>query len=251
MSPEGMSSTPGEGVFLEDHPTTDGPLPAFIDWILGAVIALSGVLSILVGSALAFLVDREMLAEGVEDGTITVTAGTAELTDPETVEVVRTLVTWTGIGFVVTGLGMLLFAAWYVRTRHRAQRRARTGEHVSSYTQFAVLGAATTVVTSFVPFSPALGGALAGYLERGESDRTVSVGALAGLLPLLPALVLLVFVLGGVVAGLLTVEQVGAGLVVGGALFFVVLLVASLGAGLGALGGYVGGRFAGRRAGDR
>lgn len=246
-----MSSPPAEHLAQEDHPTADGPLPLYVDWILGVIIALAGLLSVIAGTALVFVVDREAIAQGVEDGTITVTAGTAELTEPEIIDVVQTVVSWTGVGLLVTGLGMVLFAVWYVVVRHRAQRRARAGEHGSSYTQFAVLGAAVTVIVSFLPFSPVLGGGLAGYLERSESDRTVSIGALAGLLPVLPVLVLLVFVLGGLVAGLLDVEQSVSATVVGASLFFALLLVATIGAGLGALGGFVGGRFADSRAADR
>lgn len=243
-----MSATPAERAALEEHPIADGPLPAVVDWILGAIVALGGVLSIVAGAALTFGVDRALLAEGVEDGTITVTAGTAELADPEAVEVARAIVSWTGVGLLVTGLGMVLFAVWYVLVRRRVHSRAGGDDRGSAYTQFAVLGAATTAMLSVFPFSPALGGALAGYLEHGESDRTVSVGALAGFLPVLPVLVLLAFVLVGLVAGLLAVEQPGAALAVGASMVFVAMFVAIIAAGLGALGGYLGGELAESRA---
>ncbi len=243
-----MGSTPTERVDREGHPTADGPLPEFVDWILATVVALLGLLSVVAGSALVFLVDRDELAAGIEDGTVTVTVGTTELTDAEALEVADAVVSWTGTGLLVVGIGAVLVAVGYLAARRRAHRRTAAGEPVSSYGTYAVLGAVVTVVLSFVPFSPALGGALAGYLERAESERTVSVGALAGFLPVLPVLAVLVFVLGGLIAGLLTIGQVGEAVVVGATLLLTALLVATLAGALGALGGYVGGRFAERRA---
>lgn len=243
-----MDSTPTENADRDVH-QGDGsrPFPAFVDWILGAIVALSGLLTIVSGSALSFFVDRAVLAAVIEDGTATVTVGTTELTDAEQLELADAVVSWTAIGLLVAGVGMILFAVGYVFVRHRAHGRTREDEPVSSSATFAVLGAFVTAVLSFVPFSPALGGALAGYLERGESDRTVSVGALAGLLPMLPLLVALLFVLAGLIVGLFAVEQAGAAIVVGATLFFVSMLVVTIGAGLGALGGYVGGRVAASR----
>ncbi|SIR65279.1 DUF5518 domain-containing protein [Natronorubrum thiooxidans] len=243
-----MVSTPTESATAEGHPVGRSPLPEFVDWLFGAIIALSGLFLVVGGSALVFLVDRTLLAEGVEDGTITVTVGTTELTDAETLTVADAVVSWTGPGLLLTGVGLVLFAVGYVVARHRAHRQAGTDDPVSSYGTFAVLGAVTTVVLSFIPVSPAVGGALAGYLERGESDRTVSVGTLAGLLPMLPVIAILLFVFGGLVTGLLAIEQAGNAIVVGTVVLLSVLLVATVGAGLGALGGYVGGRLADRRA---
>lgn len=60
----------------------------------------------------------------------------------------------------------------------------------------AIVGAVVTVVLSFVPLAPVLGGAIAGYLRR---DRGYRVGALAGLLaavPLVAVVAVLLFVYG-------------------------------------------------------
>lgn len=233
----------------DGHPAADGPLPEFVDWILGACLAgVAGVLSLVGGIAIAFLVDRALLVDGIEDEAVTVTIGTTELTDAEAVTVTEALVSWTAIGLVVTGLGMVLVAVWYVVSRHRTHRRSSDGERVSSYASFAALGAAATVFLSFVPFSPALGGAIAGYLERSHSERTVSVGTLAGVAPIVPLLVFLVFVLVGAVVGMLAVDQTGAAVVTGLAMFVAMLLTATVGAALGALGGYLGGHLAEQRA---
>lgn len=242
-----MGSTSTEGTSAEGHLVDGRPLPEFVDWLFGAIIALSGLLLVVGGSVLVFLVDRALLAEGIEEESITVTVGTTELTDAESLTVADAVVSWLGPGLLLTGGGLVLFAIGYVILRHRAHRRARTGESVTSFGTVAVLGAVTTVVLSFVPVSPAFGGALAGYLERGESDRTVSVGALAGLLPMLPLLLILLFVFGGLLSGLLAIGQAGNAVVIGATLLFSGLLIATVGAGLGALGGYIGGRLAERR----
>lgn len=161
-----MGSTPTGSTDVEGHPAADGPLPEFVDWILGALIALSGLGLVVGGTALVFGVDRAVLAEGVEDGTITVTIGMTELTDAETLEVTDAIVSWMGPGLILTGLAMTLFGIGYIIMRRRAHRRSQVGESVSSYGAFAVLGGVVTALLSFLPISPAIGGALAGYLEE-------------------------------------------------------------------------------------
>lgn len=59
----------------------------------------------------------------------------------------------------------------------------------------ALVGAVVTVVTvSIIPFSPVVGGLVSGYLEGGDTGDALRVGALSGVLALIPALLLLVFV---------------------------------------------------------
>lgn len=97
----------------------------------------------------------------------------------------------------------------------------------------ALIGAAVGIVLSFVPLSPALGGGVAGYLEGGESDDGLRVGAIAGVVMALP----LAF-LGLVVSTFF----LGVGAPVGlGVLFLLALVFLALyTVGLGALGGIVG-----------
>lgn len=246
-----MVDSPTETRDREGHPAAGGPVPAAVDWVLGGCLAVAGLLSLVGGIATLVLVDSGQLVDGIGDGTMTVTIGTTELTDAEAVTVAEALFSWTGIGLVVTGVGMLLVAVWYVVSRRRTRRRADDGARVSSYPSFAALGAAATVFLSFIPFSPVLGGAFAGYLERSESERTVSVGTLAGVLPIVPLLVLLLFVLVGLVDGMLAVEQPGVAAVTGLAILFAMLLMAAMAAALGAIGGYLGGRLAETRAASR
>jgi hypothetical protein len=115
----------------------------------------------------------------------------------------------------------------------------------------ALLGAIVTVVLSFVPFSPVLGGATAGYLEGPDRRAGVRVGAVSGAIASLPLMLLVVGVAFLVPIGV-TVADVGFGVPVLVLLLLlgVLLLVAAYGAGLGALGGYVGAAVAERRARD-
>lgn len=229
---------------LDGHPTADGGLPEAVDWVAGAIVALAGLLSLTGGGALLTFANRETLAEGIEAETVTVTAFDAELTEAETLDVAEAVVSWVGAGLLVTGLGMVLFAAGYVFLRRRARKRARPDDPHSSYGAHAVLGALASVVFSFLPFSPAFGGALAGYLERGDSDRTTSVGALSGLLAVVPVLVLLLAVLGGLFTGMRGIGRGGLAVVTSLVLLFAAVFAALISSGLGALGGYLGGRFA-------
>lgn len=243
-----MSTTASDTLEWENHPTADGPLPEAVDWIFGALIALSGMLSLVSASALLFLVDRDVIAEAIADESVTVTVGTADLTDAQAVEVADAVTSWVGIGMLVAGLGLILFAIGYVILRHRAHSRYEQGGSMDSYWSYAVLGAVATAVLSFLPFSPVLGGGIAGYLERAESERTVSVGAVAGFLPVVPLVVILLFVLVGLVSGLRTIDQTGGAVVAGAGIFFAMMVVVTVTAVLGALGGFLGGKFAEDRA---
>jgi hypothetical protein len=100
----------------------------------------------------------------------------------------------------------------------------------------ALIGAVAGVVLSFLPFSPVLGGAAAGYLERRDGLR---VGTIAGLFMAVPFLGLLVL-FGGFVAAFLGFGDVfaaGSILVVGVVVFLFTVVYTVL---LSAVGGLVG-----------
>lgn len=93
----------------------------------------------------------------------------------------------------------------------------------------ALIGGAVAVVFSFVPVSPAFGGAVAGYLE---ADDGLRVGAIAGLVAAVPF---------GFVALLIALFVLGIGppeLAVAVLLFFLLAVVYSVV--LAAIGGLVG-----------
>lgn len=106
----------------------------------------------------------------------------------------------------------------------------------------ALIGAVVTVVTSFVPFSPVLGGAVAGYLER---ERGLRVGAISGALASLP---LALFVL---VMAVFVPVGMGGALRMLAFMLVVVLFAALYVVGLSAVGGWVGVYLATERAAKR
>lgn len=115
----------------------------------------------------------------------------------------------------------------------------------------ALLGAVVAVVLSFVPFSPALGGAVAGYLQGRDGPR---VGGLSGLLAAVP--IALFGVLAVVFLSFFVAVGPGAsplrGLVVLSLFLFVgVLMLATFSVVLGAAGGVLGVALAERYADGR
>jgi hypothetical protein len=241
-----MASEPSTSSHSEDRTASafDPPLPEYVDWIVAAVIAFGGLTLTVGGSALAFVVDRDLLEAGIESGEITVIVVERELTEAQMLDFTLGIVDWTGIGLLVTGVGLVLFALGYVFVRHRAYRQAAEGEPVGSTRSYAVLGAVATAILSFIPFSPLVGGGVAGYLAQSDTGRSVSAGGLSGFLAMLPALSILGFLIVGMYTGLAGVGEAGLGIVAAAAMLIVVLFVVAYGAGLGALGGFLGGRFA-------
>ncbi len=115
----------------------------------------------------------------------------------------------------------------------------------------ALVGAVATVVFSFVPLSPALGGGVAAYLRNGDRREGARVGAIAGGIAAVPILVILALVFGGL--SLFTVavgvgapvnRGLAAGSLFGTFLFLGILLISTLFVlvfvvGLSAAGGWI------------
>lgn len=216
------------------------PIPGVVDYLIAVLIAVFGLALVAGGSALTFVVDRALIVDGVTSGSIQSTV----LSEGDLIEVTTATVNWTGLGLLVTGLLLVVGGIAYGLLRRRSRKRRAAGEATSDFVANAVLGAAVSVLVMVVPFSPAVGGGLAGYLERGESERTVSVGTLSGLLAAAPLLLILAFVAVGVTTGVLAVGASGLAVVVGVAMLVALMVTATVGAGLGALGGFVGGKLA-------
>lgn len=106
-----------------------------------------------------------------------------------------------------------------------------------------LVGGVVAVVLSFLPFSTVLGGAVAGYLEGGDTDAGVKVGAIAGLVSFLP-IGLFVAVIGLFVPVVTVVDGtaagIGAGIAVWLGLLAVLVLVAIYTLGFSILGGVIG-----------
>ncbi|MFB6196905.1 MAG: DUF5518 domain-containing protein, partial [Halobacteriaceae archaeon] len=92
--------------------------------------------------------------------------------------------------------------------------------------------------------SPIVGGGLAGYLEHHDGGRTIGVGALSGVLAMIPGLSILLFVTIGMFIGLSGIQASGLGIFTVTIMVLVMLFVTAYGAILGALGGLIGGRLA-------
>ncbi|AZQ14948.1 DUF5518 domain-containing protein [Halorubrum sp. PV6] len=107
----------------------------------------------------------------------------------------------------------------------------------------AFIGAVATAVLSFTGISPVLGGALAAYLEGGDREAGLRVGAYSGLIASIP-------VVGLLLLGLVFLPFLGffgfpleAGLAIGGVVVFGAIIVVGgivYTVALSALGGYVG-----------
>ncbi len=98
----------------------------------------------------------------------------------------------------------------------------------------AIIGAVVTFVLSFTVASPILGGAVAAWLQNGDQSESVRIGALSGVIALVPILIFVPFIfLFGIVGG------------IGGAGFaffffaFIFVFAAVFVVGLSALGGYI------------
>ncbi|MFB6079693.1 MAG: DUF5518 domain-containing protein [Haloferacaceae archaeon] len=100
----------------------------------------------------------------------------------------------------------------------------------------AVVGAVAGTVLAFVPLSPLLGGVVAGYLEGGDPQDGLKVGAVAGAIMVIP------FVCIGLLLTVLLGFGIGTSAVAFGVVALVVVLIGALyTVGLSVVGGYLGG----------
>lgn len=213
------------------------PLGRIVDWAVALLLVLSGLLAGAFGALLFEFADRSLIADLIAEGSLR----SDLLTDAELVDVTYGLGWWGGVGLLATGL--LLIAAGIAFLVYRGRVRQRREAHEiegPDTTTNAIVGAVATVVLSFVPFAPVLGGLVSGYLQGGEGRDGARVGAYAGLVAALPIAVLFLFLVGGtVVVG--TELGLGASIVfVGLLLAFSMLVVVVYMVALSALGGYLG-----------
>jgi hypothetical protein len=111
----------------------------------------------------------------------------------------------------------------------------------------AVLGAVVTALTAFLPFSPVLGGGVAGYLRRRGRRAGTEAGALSGVVAALPLVVVFLFLIGGFAVATAELGVGFAGAVVGVALTVGLVVAVVYTVGLSALGGYLAVRLSERR----
>lgn len=106
----------------------------------------------------------------------------------------------------------------------------------SNFALNALIGAVAGIVLSFIPLSTLLGGGIAGYLQGGQTNDGLKVGGLAGLIMLVPfvliGFLILVFFIGIAPASFsLMVIFMAVLLLIFGAVYTV---------GLSMVGGYLG-----------
>ncbi|ERG89108.1 MAG: hypothetical protein J07HX5_01260, partial [halophilic archaeon J07HX5] len=160
-------------------------LPAAVEWVLGILVALGGALALRIGTALGAAVDRETIADGIENGNIVIEndlGGGEELTAAEGAKLIDTLVSWVEIGFLVVGVGMIVAAVGYLYIRRQAREGERPGQQSAAVGTHVLLGAVIGAVLSFIPLATGLGGAVAGYFEQSSSRNPTRAGAISGLL---------------------------------------------------------------------
>jgi hypothetical protein len=219
-----------------------------VDWAVPILLGLYGLAVGFGGAALAVAADRAVIAEMVAEGMIV----SDVFTDATLADVSFATARWSGIGLVVTGLLSWAAAAAFVAHRRRERsREVGTGDDPTYTWTDAAAGGVVTAVTSFLlPFAPMLGGFAGGYLHRNERTSATRVGALSGLLSVLPLAVALSFLAAGVAVGTLRVDAVGVALLVVGVVLVSLLFTALFSGGFGALGGYLGGQLRDRDADD-
>lgn len=115
----------------------------------------------------------------------------------------------------------------------------------------ALLGGVVTVVTSMIPFSPLIGGGVAGYLHNGGTGRGMRVGGVSGAIASLPLAAMFFFMFTIMSFGTLATGEFAGPIFVIMLIGAVLLFAALYMVGLGALGGYLGAAYAESKDRDR
>lgn len=111
-----------------------------------------------------------------------------------------------------------------------------TGEERTPNTFFnALIGAVVSVVLGFIPFSPVLGGGIAGYLEGGDSGDGAKVGAISGVLAAIPLIAVVLLV-----SAIVIIAPEGGALGLSFLILVLVIGVVIYAAGLSVIGGVLG-----------
>lgn len=224
---------------------SSGPaeIPDIVDLLVVLIVGVAGLALTAAGAAAAFVVDQRTIAEEVDVDEITMGTTERTLTDPEATALVSDALQWTGLGLLVTGLGLVGAVVVYGVTSYRARENGDALTARQHERHAAVFGALATIALVFVPLAQLVGGAAAAYRNRSNTDRSVRVGSLSGALVAVPMVVIVAFVGIGTYTGLSVVgdeafRRTTLGLMLGSA-----VLSALVSTGLGGLGGYAAARL--------
>lgn len=229
-----MSTTQQAG----ERPADTEPVPKVLEWLVGAVIAIGGLLAAMGGSAVLWASDERVIARAIEEGVADGSIRTDVLSPAQLTALASETAFWLGVGLVITGLSLVVVAVVYVVGRRRTRRASGPGSAREVLFAHAVLGALATGLLSFLPVSPVFGGGVAGYVHRRAGSAT-KAGAASGLLATLPIAVIGLFAAIGFATGLDRGEVQGLGPVVSIAVIVGVLFALVYFVGLSALGGYI------------
>jgi hypothetical protein len=215
------------------------PVPAAVDWVLGIVTGLIGLVMAAVGVGIYARVDRAMIADAITSEGVEVNG----ITPAEAITAGVPFVDWLAAGIAVTGLVLVVAAAAFVVARRRTRRRvAREGGTTATFRACAVYGAAVTALVSFIPGAAIAGGGAAAYLHD-EDGSGLRIGAVAGLVGWVLTVPLLAAIAGGFLAGANAIGQLAGGAVLVAVIVVAELVALAINAGLGAAGGYLVDRF--------
>lgn len=208
-------------------------MPSAVDWLLGIVTGLIGLVLTAVGAGLYVRVDRALIADIIASEEVEVNG----ITPAEAVTAGEPFVDWFAAGLAVTGLVLVVVAAAFVAARRRTRSRvAREGGTTATFRACAVYGAAVTALVSFIPGAAVAGGGAAAYLY---GDSGLRIGAVAGLVGWVLSVPLLVAVAGGFLAGADAIGQLAGGAALVGVIVVGELIALAINAGLGAVGGWL------------
>lgn len=199
-----------------------------LDWAIGAVLAVVGLLGVALGLGLNYAANRPAVADLIHHSEFQ----SEMLTEAEAIDALVALGQWTGFGLVAAGALTILAGIAVVVAHGRARRAGRSTPRWI----VALVGGILGVVLGFVPFSPALGGALAGYLDPNQHASGLGIGTIAGLVGIIPVVVVAGFAGVGLFLGLPSEAVVVVLSVFGIILVFTFVTVV----GLSAIGGYIG-----------
>ena len=104
----------------------------------------------------------------------------------------------------------------------------------------AIIGGIASIVLSFIPLSPVLGGAVAGYLEGGDRSSGLRIGVYAGIIAAIPLALFLIAAITIFGSFLAIGPNGGEGAAILVVFLVVVVFMALYTVGLSAFGGWLG-----------
>ena len=220
-------------------------VPEIVDWLLAAFLTIGGLALALGGSAILWASDESLIAEAIAEGVETGTVDSDVLTAAQLTDIATSTTFWLGVGLLLTGLAIVAVAVYYLVISRRSRRSDGPRNERERLFSNAMLGAVATGVLSFVPASPILGGAIAGYVHRKQATGVTKVGAVAGLLAVLPFVAIVLFLAIGLLTGFANAGVGGLGIVVAFALGIAIVAMLLYSVGLAALGAYLADAVAG------